>query len=399
VNLNKNKRDSLLFFAAIAVGVALRAVMLNWPGNYDLESYKIVADLALRGENVYAATDRYNYAPLWMGVIAALKAVAGPEAFRVGVWCVLTATDIGIAWMVRRWVGVTAGAVVMLAPWSILITGHHHQFDNVAVLAALLAMRYAATRPGYAAAGGRLDGLSLTQTVVCAALLGVSLLVKHAAFLFPVWMAFRVAEPRRRAIFLLLPAGIFLASFLPFWVGGGDGILANVFQYRPIPNAPFLNTFGPAITDTLLGCKPHTLIERGFFYAALIVGGALLRCRSLLALLAFYFAFVVVFTVGIFNHYLALATLFCALYRNGWTLLFQLLAIPFYFFHHDGLRYGINEVGAPRNDLFLGIELYGQTAFVVLLTLAVGQGLFGAYFRRAVAWTVIRIRAAIRGEG
>ena len=386
-----------VFWTLAAVAVALRLLCTRWPGNFDFESWNIVADATLDGKNIYAATDRYNYGPPWAGVLAALKWASGAH-FRIAICLALSAVDVAIAVFLRKHAGLAAALAFLFAPWSILITGHHGQFDNAAVLLGLLSTGYASSRVGYKETG--LAGLSIKQTLVAAALLGLSLVVKHVLFLFPVWMAFRVPGLRRRFIWLAVPFGTFALSFLPFWKEGHDGIVANVLRYTSDRDAPFLNIFGPSVIDTLLGCQPHTRIERYFFYGALILAGALLRRRSLLELLGFYTAFVVIFSSGIWNHYLAIPVLFTALFRNWWSIFYQLLALPFYCLHHDAFNYGERlAASSPAwKRLWDGIEWWGHHMFIALLAFAVAHALWSQQLRRGGKAIARRVAESVRGH-
>ena len=193
---------------------------------------------------------------------------------------------------------------------------------------------------------------------------------------------------------------MFALSFLPFWSAGGDGILANVFRYASDRDAPFLNVFGPAIIDTLLGCQPHTRIERYFFYGGLLLAGALLRRRSLLELLAFYTAFVVIFSSGIWNHYLAIPVMFTALFRNGWSVAFQLLALPFYWLHHDAFRYGegLGAASPVWKQVWDAAEYWGHHLFIALLTFSVVHALWGRQVRNIRIWFMNRLGEALKGQ-
>ena len=66
----------LLFVLILILRVGIAA---QFTGNFDTESYLIVADAVLTGQNAYQATDRYNYSPVWSFVVAGLWASARPN--------------------------------------------------------------------------------------------------------------------------------------------------------------------------------------------------------------------------------------------------------------------------------------------------------------------------------
>lgn len=144
-------KRSVVVIAAI-LGTVLRLVLAwNTPGNYDQQSYAIVVDILDRGGNVYAETARYNYSPVWMYVLYALSHTASffgvPFAFAPRAF--LAAVDLLVALAVARIAtatgqnGTKAFLVYYLNPISVLLTGLHGQFDNLAALPLLVAVNLA----------------------------------------------------------------------------------------------------------------------------------------------------------------------------------------------------------------------------------------------------------------
>src|SRR5579859_6127536 len=166
----------------LLVGLAARGFFATLGHNYDFESCRVIAGLMEEGKNVYANTDRYNYGPVLFNLLYVLDVVAGrnPEVFRGLLVALLSLADAGIAWILWRKYGLRAGVLFFLNPVSIMITGYHNQFDNVAVLLGLCSVilygEDFAKRPG-----GRQYG--------ALGILGLSLMTKHLLFVFPLWLA------------------------------------------------------------------------------------------------------------------------------------------------------------------------------------------------------------------
>lgn len=329
-------------------GIAVRFWVSRYGHNYDLESYRVVADIVDRGGNVYAETDRYNYGPVWFYVLGLLErfshVFADDEgAFRVSLIALLTAVDVGIWAILRRRYGLVASFLFFLSPISIVITGYHNQFDNLAVLLALAAMVV------YAAAA--IPGLLL---------LGLSLTVKHVLLAFPLWLAIKERGLGRKVLALVVPPAILVLSFLPFLREGAAGIVDNVVRYDSFDNAPFWHAVLPDVLQPLV--PPPVL-----FAAALLVLGFVWRGRDHVDSVLLYLLAVVVFAPAIANQYLAIAVPAAAGFSNAFFLTFQALGLWLLSIHPDGLHHGWLTERAPAPLVFgeAGYRVYDPVVTVL----------------------------------
>ena len=237
-------RISFLIAAGAAVGLGLRA-WLAWDGygNYDQTSWEIVADVVLRGGNVYTETSRYNYGPLWFLVLALLRRLQllSGLPFHFFIRGFLTLVDAAnaavIGLLAREVCGFPAwrGALVyLLSPIAILIVGYHGQFDNLAALPLLLATLVYTRAP---------QAPKLTSIWALATL---ALCIKHLC-LFSVWMllVYAAGGVKRAAVLMAGSLAVFGAQFLPWLPGGAAGIAHNVLRYSGIPRPYGLTTVLP----------------------------------------------------------------------------------------------------------------------------------------------------------
>ncbi len=221
--MNARLRAGLLvagFLAALSARVAL---LHAFPGNYDTESYAIVAGIVRSGGDPYRETGRYNYSPLWAAVLVGIEAAAGAAGVSattaLGVVLLLgdAATAILLYRLARRRRTVPAAALVALLffanPVSVLVSSHHLQFDGLAILFLVAAV--------FLSGRGR--------DVPAAAALSLSLLVKHVAALHP--PLFRRRPGWRGWLPAVAPYAVFAASFLPY-IASWRGIRDNVLLYR-----------------------------------------------------------------------------------------------------------------------------------------------------------------------
>ena len=284
--------------AALVVGVVARFAAATQGHNYDVDSYWIVAGHVDAGENVYASTHRYNYGPAWFLLLGGLKQVADlfgepVVAFRFLVVALLTVVDLAIAAMLLRRFGRLAATLFVLHPISILITGYHSQFDNLAIgvgLAGMLLLERG-DRDGAQRIGG--------WWAAGVGVLGLSLIVKHLLVVLPLWIALGQRTPARAAVMLVAPPLLLALSFVPFAAEGGDGIMANVLGYRSAGNAPFLTWLVPPLVQ-------RHVTPLMFFGGAMLVLAWLWRRQPPVHMLLLYTAAVTIFTPGMYWQYLAI---------------------------------------------------------------------------------------------
>jgi hypothetical protein len=234
------------FFLLFGLVLVLRvAVAARFRGNFDTQSFLIAVQSVVSGENVYAATDRYNYSPVWAFVVTGIWEAAKPNAgtfvlllglLQIAADAASTFLLVGIA---RRRLGLPGEearrrALLFFAnPVSVLISCSHGQFDGLSILfllgAILLSTPAAATPRGW----------------LVSAMLSLSLLVKHVTVFHPLLFSRR----RDRSpgglsdALVLAPYLVFAAAFLPY-VAALEKIVDNVFLYGGRLSGPALERGG-----------------------------------------------------------------------------------------------------------------------------------------------------------
>lgn len=220
------KLFALLFALILVLRLGLAA---GFRGNFDTQSYLLVVAAVESGQNVYAATDRYNYSPLWSWVVTGLWRASTPN---VGVFVLLlglvqVASDCASALLLlriaRRRLGRTPeearrNALLFFSnPVSILISCVHGQFDGLSILCLLAAIAAASSD-------------SRRRGPAAAAWLSLSLLVKHVTLFHPILFSKRRSGGVLSDSLVLVPYAVFVASFLPY-AGALPSIWANVVVY------------------------------------------------------------------------------------------------------------------------------------------------------------------------
>jgi hypothetical protein len=318
-------RLGIALFLLLAVSSTIAKVFLSGLGhNFDLESWKLFSDLVRNGKNVYAETYRNPYGPIWAYLCAGAGYVQahffGSESlvgFHRLLALFLSMVDVAIAVLLARRYSLGIGALFLVNPVSLLITGFHTQFENLAILLALAACL---TLQGKEAGSLARYGAAMTA-------LGVSLVVKHILVFLPLWFLLRSGASRRERALSLLPFAVFAASFLPF-VGderGLEGVIEHVLMYDSF----HLDGFFPRLVGAFV---PLPAIELAFAWvpvfsgfklvwlAAMMLTGFAVQSRSHTEQLLVYLVAVVAFSSAIADQYLTIPMAACAVYWRRWPV-------------------------------------------------------------------------------
>jgi hypothetical protein len=307
-----NSRPIWLFFGVIVIGVAARLFVATRGHNYDMDSWQVIADIMDHGGNVYAETARYNYGPFWFNVLHVLNWLAGHNAtvFRYLITGFLSLVDAGICFVLWRSFGKLAAALFFLNPVSIIITGYHTQFDNLALLLGLWAVTLFGDDFERPVDRRKCFGLLL---------LGFSLMTKHILFVFPFWLAVKQKGLLQKCTVLCLPVTCFVLGFAPYWAGGKSGIIWNVFFYSSTNTAHFYNFFVPAAVHFCFDSRMVWLLVLGLF-------AFIYRRKPALESLLLYTCVLVATAPATTNQYLAIPVAFTAVFVNAFTMLYTAVA-------------------------------------------------------------------------
>jgi hypothetical protein len=258
---------AVLCFGFAAALAARLGFLVQFRENYDIRSLRIAAEIVLRGGVVYGDTTRYNYAPTWAYVVGGLDVVsrAAGLPFSVCVLALFLAADLATAWLLYRLAlglgrppSLAAGAALLFLanPVSVFASGFFAQFDQLAILLLLLAIRFAA-RPR-------------ARPLAAAGALSFSLLVKHVAWFHPHHFAARREARWRGWPVSLFAYAAFGLSFLPFWPAR-RAIVAQVLQYRGMGEPygteflrflPGFPTWGTTVIFALVSLAAVALLRR-----------------------------------------------------------------------------------------------------------------------------------------
>jgi hypothetical protein len=317
-------RSNCWLLAVLVIGLGARLWVATRGHNFDMTSYMIVADITHHGGNVYVETDRYNYGPVWFEILHSLYLLAGHHmmAFRYLIAFFLSLVDVGVFFILRRKFGDITACLFFLNPISIIITGFHSQFDNLAILLGLVAVLLIGDEFEKPIHGKRLSGLLI---------LGLSLMTKHLLFAFPFWLAVKQKGFSEKLKMILVPNLVFAFGFVPYWFEGRHEIIQNVFLYRSQINEYFYSMFVPVDIQQMFNGQMLWLFLLGIF-------AFIYRRRNSLESLLLYTCLLVMATPALVNQYLAIPVPFVAVNLNPFTILFTIVGTLHLLFDPDGLH-------------------------------------------------------------
>ena len=207
-----------------AFGVRLAAILVSDRVVADVLRYRRVAAHVLDVSwNPYQAQHLYPYPPVWVWVEAACEWLARHSglSFAVLVKLPVLAAEVAIVALLARW-GATRGGAARWAPWiyalhpvAVLVSGFHGQFDSLALLMVLIAVR--------ASERGRHDDAALA--------LAAGIAVKSFPVLAVPALLLRVTGSGARVRFLalaLLPVAVLL---VPYLAHDANAVARELFGY------------------------------------------------------------------------------------------------------------------------------------------------------------------------
>lgn len=289
----------------IAVGVIARFWAQTLPGNWDFGQWINVSTAALDGQDPYALYG-YNYPPPWLLTLTLFNAVtSSTESFRLLIAILLAIIDIGIVMLLVRRGYMLAAVLFFLSPITIAISGWHQQVDGIAVFFALAAVT----------ALGSADRSRITgRDWLAVLLLGISLGFKPVFLLFPLWLALRPGDVRRRAFLFVGPIVVFGVIFASaFLVYPVREVLQKVLGHGGANNSPFVNAFVPG------QLAPWVLDHGGgklLFILALVAVGWMFRRLPPFELALAYSISAVLFSWAVVNQYLVTPMAAVAVFMN-----------------------------------------------------------------------------------
>jgi len=253
--------------------------------------------------------------------------------FRLVIILFLSSVDFLIALLIAKMFSRNLAIIFFINPVSIIVTGYHNQFDNFAILIAIIAVTLLAAEHDKNFSNRQNLGLVL---------LGCSLAIKHILFYFPIWLFLRPASIRNRFKTLFIAYTVSVIAFVP-WANSFENIktiIEDVYLMQRGRSGILLNLVGADHTGTLQGSSYNNLVRMLtmiVWVVALIFFGWMMRKRPPMHSLIVYLVLMVAFAPAYSQQQLILPLVAVFVYATIELKVFYLLTLLFMIQNSDEL--------------------------------------------------------------
>tara|TARA_Y100001970_G_scaffold251095_1_gene323509 strand:- start:157 stop:1242 length:1086 start_codon:yes stop_codon:yes gene_type:complete len=357
----------------------------------DFASWQANLDLFKEGRSIYEFGN-YTYATPWIYTLYILDTLSFPalentkfvqnipgEFYRIKIVIFLSFIDFLIFLLLFRNYSLKIGLLFFLNPISIIITGHHNQFSQYAILFGFLSILL-------------YENKNINKRILISSLLlGISLAVKHILIFFPLWWAFKEKKIINKIIVIVVPYSIFILSFFPFLINEFQYVYENVLINWKREDGPFWGMFGPKIIHMYFSLQT-------LFSLLLVILGFLFVDKKLKESFYFYLMAVVIFSSMMYTQYLVIPLIALAVYWNWKFLLYTLLT--FLLFLVDGDQLNLEFL----RDIFewdlraTRIAFYPiiLVLFIAFLEETIGKKKFYTFTNKIIKFVSQKIRSSIK---
>jgi hypothetical protein len=360
-----------LYTACLAAHSGLTMFLAGVGHNFDLDSWRIAAQVMGDGRFAYAGTGRYNYGALWAYLLHGAMMLhdsfrlASPESYHVLLAAIVCIANIAIITLLACYYELAAGVIYALLPPVIVVAGFHTQIDPLAIALLLAAWIIFSFRPRPEQTG---------PIVLAAVLCAVSLAAKHIALFLPLCVLIcpRLGTLRQRILFAVVTYGLFFLHFPPFLLDEASrrNVIKYVFLYRShrctgiVPLG--IRVCSARMEDIL---DPLHVYDMGWLVMILATCWWAVR-QNIKHLAFFYLVAFCAFSPAVAHQYIVIPLSACALYYRYKSVWPYIVATSLFCLHYSsavwpksGFLNGIHTLGAVQPLLWIFLAAWFWTTW------------------------------------
>ena len=386
----KKNNKLIIFTFFVILGFALRIWVSQFGSNFDFAMWQFNLELFKDDKSIYEFGN-YSYGTPWIRTLYFLDSISFlplennsfvqniPGSFyRMKIVIFLSLIDFFIFLLLYKNYSLKVGLLYFLNPICIIITGHHNQFSNFAILFGFLSVLLYEK--------DKLDFKFIIPLII----MGISISIKHILIFFPLWWAFKEKKFLKKFLILLIPYSIFLFSFFPFLFNDFEHIVHKLGTFGMRFDGPFWGMFGPKII--------HMYFDIQTLFSLILIGlGFFFIKKNLKESLYLYLMAVVVFSSMMYTQYLFIPLIALAVFWN-WKYFFYTL-LTFLVFLVDGDQLNIQFL---REFLDWDLRATRISFYPIILILligfienSIGQKKFYSYIKKSFTFFKNKIKSGL----
>lgn len=335
--MNRNK---FIILIILVIGLGIRLYLAKGSYNFDIVATQQDVEIFKQGKNIYLHQTAYNYSPLFyyltgfFGLVQDLLPFLEIKFIARAFYSFIDLITFFVIYKIaiqRKLSPIKTAGLFFLNPISIIISGHHGQFDNIAIFFLLLSLYFVEKKK---------IGVKIKNKLIFT-FLTIGLIVKHIIVFQVFYFFILYTKSRLRAIiFFVLSLVVFALTFMPFYSTAGPQIIKSVLFYGGVQGlygfTYFLgNIFGN--TSTVFNINIYMVYKLlflfGFLFFVLVIRPKDIARGILLSILFF-----LTFTSGIGAQYFMLPIAFGVFFPTRWFYLYTLSVTLFFLGSADELN-------------------------------------------------------------
>jgi hypothetical protein len=323
----------------LGIGLFLRLLLATGSYNFDVLQWLNIGQITRSHIDIYSYSNYYNYSPVWffvLGLLDRFSLLFGFTAQSFIIRAFLSLVDV-ITFLLlykiaiqRNLPPLKTAALFFLSPIAIIISGHHGQFENMAILFLLLALYFTEKKHTAKKVKNKFVFIFLT----------LGLIMKHIV-IFPVLYFFLLFYKNRfLAIFLFCTScAIFLLTLAPFFPFSGAQIVKRVFLYGGVEGLYGMTYFlGNIFSGSSFSGPGLYLFYKVIFVLTYLIFVLLVRPKDIARGILLSILFFLTFTSGIGAQYFVLPVAFGVFFPTKWFYLYTVAVTLFFLGSVDELN-------------------------------------------------------------